>query len=86
MKEIVKQRIKEYYKDYLKQTNETNYEKRMKYKYENSYSESELDEWVLKVLVDIYTTPEDDENRLIYHDWDIIESTIGLICEEDKND
>lgn len=83
MKNKLKDRIKELYKEYCE--NSYNKSDNEDYIFRNFYTEQDLDQYVLKVLVDLYAMLEDDtddENRLIYHDWDIIEPTIELILEE----
>jgi hypothetical protein len=85
MEELLKQRIIELYKEYLSNINNPNEKERMKYCYGDGYGEIDLDQWVLKVLVDLYSLKEFEDHqdsRLIYHDWDIIEACIKLMMEE----
>lgn len=74
-KELILQRIKEIYHEYQVEINNRN---------ATRYEVSDLDmlEYALKVLVDIYTwdNKEDEEHRVIYHEWELNEFIIeGLI-------
>lgn len=71
-RELIRKRIKEIYEEYLQE-----YPKR----FENEYYL--MSRYALKVLVDIYSFDDDEENRLIHHGWDIIESAIEFILEEE---
>lgn len=74
MKELILRRIKEIYKEYKEESEPNRF-------YNDDYL---LDRYVLKVLIDIYRyDEEDEENRLIYLDWDIIECVIEDLVKED---
>lgn len=78
--ENIKNRIKERIKKLYQQQSEE-YPKRLE-----GNEDFALTRYALTVLVDIYTYEEgmEEDNRLIYHDWDVIEPTIQMILEEDK--
>ena len=78
-KKLILQRIKEIYSNYLKEKNNPNATRYM-------VDDLTMDEYVLKVLVDIYTydNKEDEEHRYIYHNWDLIEFIITDVLKEDK--
>ena len=74
-KKLILKRIKEIYHEYQVESNNPN---------ATRYEVSDLDmlEYALKVLVDIYTwdNKEDEEHRYIYHEWELNEFIIeGLI-------
>ena len=74
MKELILRRIKEIYKEYKEESEPNRF-------YNDDYL---LDRYALKVLIDIYRyDEEDEENRLIYLDWDIIECVIEDLVKED---
>ena len=79
-KKLIYKRIQEIYKEYL--------EKKVKGEvssYITQYNEFDLDVCVLKVLVDIYTFDEEEneEHRYIYQDWDLVEFMITDVLKED---
>lgn len=78
-KKLIYKRIQEIYKEYL--------EKKVKGEvssYITQYNEFDLDVWVLKVLVDIYTFDEEEneEHRYLYQDWDLVEFMITDVLKE----
>lgn len=84
MKNKLKERIKEIYKEYKAFSSMDN-EIGSNYRLRSNFTEQDLDQYALKVLVDLYTTLDEEveeKNRLIYHGWDVIEPTIELILEE----
>lgn len=86
MKNKLKETIKEIYEEYC--DNSYNSSDNYSYAFSTCYTEQELHRCVLKVLIDLYTRLDDkieDENRLIYHDWEVIEPTIELILEVKDN-
>lgn len=86
MKTKLKERIKELYEEYC--NNSYNKSDNYDYCFKSYYTEQEIEECVLRELVDLYTRLDEEieeEDRLIYHDWDVIEPTIELILEEKDN-
>ena len=72
-KKLIYKRIQEIYKEYL--------EKKVKGEVSSlisKHNDLDMDEWVLKVLVDIYTFDEEEneEHRYLYQDWDLVEFII----------
>ena len=77
-KKLILKRIQEIYSDYKKEMNNpyaTRYE----------VNDLDMDRYVLKVLVDIYTfdSKKDEDDRYIYHDWDLIEFIITDVLKND---
>lgn len=70
-KELILIRIKELFKEYQEECENRIY-KRYEYDYKDKL------EFVLKVLLDIYTYDDEaeEEHRYIYHDWDLCEFVI----------
>ena len=75
MKELILKRIKELYKDYLTEDSLSR----------NYFNDKDMTLYALKVLVDIYTDNGNDDERLIYHDSDVILATTELILEKEEN-
>lgn len=75
-KKLILQRIKEIYSNYVKEKNNP---------HATRYAVDDLtmDEYVLRVLVDIYTWDDkkDEEHRYIYQDWDLVEFIINEVLE-----
>jgi len=80
-KQLILQRIKEIYSYYIREKNNP-------YATRYAVNDLDMDEYVLKVLVDIYTYDDkkEEENRLIYHDFDVIEATINYVLFEKEKD
>ena len=80
-KQLILQRIKEIYSYYQKEKNNP-------YATRYAVNDLDMDRYVLKVLVDIYTYDDkkEEDNRLIYHDWDLIEFMITNVLFEKEKD
>jgi len=79
-KKLILKTIQEIYKEYSEKR-----EKAEVYSFITRYNDLDMDRCVLKVLVDIYTfdDEEEEENRYIYHDWDLIEFMITDVLGEE---
>lgn len=79
-KQLILRRIMEIYEDYSMKIDKGEVSS-----YITQYNEFDLDVWALKVLVDIYTYDDkkEEENRLIYQDWDLIEFMITDVLKND---
>lgn len=76
-KKLILKRIKEIYGNYLKEKNNPNATR-------YAVDDLTMDEYVLKVLVDIYTYDDkkEEDHRYIYQDWDLVEFIITNVLEE----
>lgn len=75
-KKLILQRIKEIY---------SRYQKEMGKEIRTAYymDDLEVDRYVLKVLVDIYTYDDkkDEDHRYIYQEWDLVDFIITNVLE-----
>lgn len=76
-KKLILQRIKEIYSNYLKEKNNPNATR-------YAVDDLTMDEYVLKVLVDIYTYDDkkEEDHRYIYQEWDLVEFIITNVLED----
>lgn len=81
-KELILNRMREIYAYYQKEYNNENATRYW-------VSDLNMDKYALKVLLDIYTYDDEseEENRYIYHDWDLCEFVINeILSQNPKND
>lgn len=78
-KKLIYKRIQEIYNKYLEKKEEGKVHYLI-----TQFNDLDMDRWVLKVLVDIYTFDEEEneEHRYLYQDWDLIEFMITDVLKE----